>query len=158
VFETDGSVDLLAGSAGAIHSLIHIDPTGKQTTNVDVPFYYGYGITRALDGRYIVVGRQPLVGHTSMDVAYYNSDLTPDMSVGTQGIVNISILKSTILINPTGVGLRAVYTPDGSRTIVVGRIDGQKAAKNADGASQLDANGQPVYTDVEHFVVARIWN
>ncbi|MCL2779212.1 MAG: delta-60 repeat domain-containing protein [Polyangiaceae bacterium] len=150
LFETDGSVDLLPGKANTnprIYSLVRIDPTGNPTTIMDLPLDVGSGggITRAPDGRYIVAGHQS-TSTTSMDVAYYNydnTDFTPDMTIGTQGIVNISIPKSTTLTNlTTGVGLRAVYTPDGSRTVVVGSIQGTNAAG----------------TPVQHFVVARIWN
>jgi hypothetical protein len=118
---------------------------------------YG-GITRAPDSRYLVAGAQLSQGGALMAVAYYNSDLTPDTSVGDQGIVTISVPVSTTLTNPTGVGLRAVYTPDGSRTVIIGSIHGQKAVMKADGTPAIDANGQKVYNDAEHIVVARIWN
>jgi len=147
LFETDdGSVDLLVGNGTtnpSANSLVRVDPTGKQTADVDLPFY-GYGITRASDSRYLVTGQLPLAGNDSMVVAYYKyntaSGFTPDTFIGNQGVVNIPV--STALTNPTGIGLRAVYMPDGSRTVVVGSMLGTNAAGNT----------------VEHLVVARIWN
>ncbi|MCL2776959.1 MAG: delta-60 repeat domain-containing protein [Polyangiaceae bacterium] len=137
LFETTGSVDLTTGE-----SLVHIDPTGKSMTSTDLPLSGG-GITRAPDGRYLVAGQYPPAGKNSMAVVYYsysNGGFTPDMSVGKQGVITIPV--STALGYPAGVGLRAVYTPDGSSTVVVGSMQGL----NADG------------TAVEHLVVARILN
>ncbi|MCL2776974.1 MAG: hypothetical protein FWD73_03145 [Polyangiaceae bacterium] len=141
-FETDGSVDLLVGKSDtSANSLVHIEPDGQQTVKVDLPLDGGSsGITRAPDGRYLVAGAQSSQDGLLMAVAYYNSDWTPDMSIGNQGIVTIPV--PTALTSPTGTGLRAVYTPDGSRTVVVGSISGANAAGDA----------------VEHLVVARIWN
>ncbi|MCL2779753.1 MAG: hypothetical protein FWD73_17310 [Polyangiaceae bacterium] len=76
----------------------------------------------------------------SIAVVYYNSDLTRDMSIGNQGIVSIPV--PTAWPYPIVTGLRAVYMPDGERTVVVGSVQGTNAA----GAT------------VSHFVVARIWN
>ncbi|MCL2779717.1 MAG: hypothetical protein FWD73_17130 [Polyangiaceae bacterium] len=167
LFETDGSVDLLVGKASpnpdvlspstnpTAYSLVHIDPSGKQLTKADSPLvcYYcsytestgsGYvGVTRAPapDNRYLIAGKYPPAGNASMAVVYYNSDLTPDTSMGNKGVITIPV--STALTSPTGVGVRAVYTPDKQQTIVVGSMHGRNAATN---------------TIVEHFVVARIWN
>ena len=145
LFETDGSVDLLVGKTGAsTYSLVRIDPTGKQTTKVDLPFSAGSsGITRAPapDNRYFVAGQYPPASNASMAVAYYNtSNLTPDTSIGNKGVITIPV--PTALTGPTGVGLRAVYMPDGMRTVVVGSMHGANTAGTA----------------VEHLVVARIWN
>ncbi|MCL2779039.1 MAG: hypothetical protein FWD73_13640 [Polyangiaceae bacterium] len=159
-FETDGSVDLLAGQSGtSTYSLVRIDNTGSPAAPVSLPVVCSYcnvyenssfhdggngGITRAPDGRYLVAGqyKDQATGNTSMVVAYYNSDLTPDMTMGNQGVVTIPIPISTPLASPILGGLRAVYTPDGSLTVVVGRISGKNAAGTA----------------VQHLVVARIWN
>ncbi|MCL2776374.1 MAG: hypothetical protein FWD73_00105 [Polyangiaceae bacterium] len=92
---------------------------------MDLPLDGGSGgITRAADGRYLVAGGQlQPAGNIFMAVAYYKSNLTRDTSIGNQdGIVPIPV--STALTNPPngsvrGVGLRAVYIPDGSRTVVV---------------------------------------
>ncbi|MCL2778680.1 MAG: hypothetical protein FWD73_11800 [Polyangiaceae bacterium] len=145
LFETDGSVDLLVGNRSTrAYSLVRLDPNGNPTAYEDIlsgSMGGSNGITRAPDGRYLVAGQHESGGNAFMDVAYYNSDLKPDMSIGNQGIVTIPVF-STVLTNPTGIGLRAVYTLDGSRTMVVGSISGINAAG----------------TNVEHLVVARIWN
>ncbi|MCL2779660.1 MAG: hypothetical protein FWD73_16845 [Polyangiaceae bacterium] len=154
-FEIDGSVDLLVGSTSTtpgVYSLVHIDPTGKQTANVESPLVcYGYtygiyfcSITRAPepDRRYLVAGQLQPAGNDSMAVVYYKSDLTPDTSIGDQGSGIVNIPVHTALTNSTGVGLRAVYMPDGERTVVVGSISGVTATN----------------ATVAHLVVARIWN
>ncbi|MCL2779416.1 MAG: hypothetical protein FWD73_15590 [Polyangiaceae bacterium] len=144
VFEADGSVDLLVGKASTsptVYSLVHIEPDGQHAAQVDLPLGGSYtGITRAPDTRYLVAGQFQPAANASMDVAYYKSDLTSDTSVGNQNGI-VTILVHTDLANPTGTGLRAVYTPDGERTIVVGSISGTTAGPY-----------------VQHFVVARIWN
>ncbi|MCL2779729.1 MAG: hypothetical protein FWD73_17190 [Polyangiaceae bacterium] len=142
LFDTDESVYLLTGASSATNSLVHIDPTGKLVAMVTVPFYIARGITRAPDGRYLVAGRQQ-ASNSPMAVAYYNSDLTLDKSIGDQGVVTIPIPASTTLTNPNAIGLRAVYMSDGSRTVVVGGIFGVDAVTKA---------------SVYHLVVARIWN
>ncbi|MCL2778681.1 MAG: hypothetical protein FWD73_11805 [Polyangiaceae bacterium] len=148
-FETDGSVDLRVSTFSlptSLTSLVHIDPDGQQTAAVDLPLCFKCddtdtydwtpSITRAPDNRYLALGRlQPASNastNASMVVAYYTSDLKPDMSVGNHGIVTIPVSAAWIF------GLRAVYTPDGSRTVVVGRMPGGNL--------------------IEHLVVARIWN
>jgi hypothetical protein len=112
----------------------------------DEGFSAGSGsITRASDGRYLVAGQLQQAGNDSMAVAYYkyNSGFAPDTNIGDQSNNIVNIPVSTALTNPTGVGLHAVYTPDGLRIVVVGRM---LLGKNTDGKA------------VEHFVVARIWN
>ncbi|MCL2777333.1 MAG: hypothetical protein FWD73_04960 [Polyangiaceae bacterium] len=142
LFETDGSVDFLTYRGTGAYSLVRIDPAGNPTAIVDLPLYAPTGITRAPDGRYLVVGGPPSGGLGSMVVAYYNYnfDWTPDTSIGKQGIVNIPIYNP--LSDPRVYGMRAMPMPDGSRTVVVGSIYGGNAAGDT----------------VEHFVVARIWN
>jgi len=137
VFEADGSVDLLVsnGVTPEVYSIVRINKNGNLEAKVDLPLYAASGITRVPDGRYLVAGghEQP-VGKNSMAVACYTSDLKPDTSIGKQGV---AIMPVSTTLSDYGserkIGLRAVYTPDGSRTVVVGRID-------------------------SHLVVARIWN
>ncbi|MCL2778459.1 MAG: hypothetical protein FWD73_10685, partial [Polyangiaceae bacterium] len=148
-FETDGSVDLLVGKGAYpyVYSIVRINKDGELEAKVDLPLdSYYYGITRAPDGRYLVAGHQSTASNDSMAVAYYNFDLTPDMSIGKQGVITIPV--STVLTNPlgsslAGVGWRALYTPDSSQTVVVGSIRGLSAVS-------------PLVVD--HLVVARIWN
>ncbi|MCL2778457.1 MAG: hypothetical protein FWD73_10675 [Polyangiaceae bacterium] len=154
-FETDGSVDLLVDKGTNppyVYSIVHLDPAGNPAAPVDSPLVcynentlstYGCSITRAPDGRYLVAGQyqDPTAGSDSMAVAYYTSDLQPDTSIGNQdGIVTIPV--STALTDHYVYAMRAVYTPDGLRTVVVGSISGGNAA----GA------------DVVRIIVARIWN
>lgn len=121
---------MLATKRGSsTHSLVQIDKKGQFAATVGLTLNGASGITRAPDGGYLFAGSQA----GNMAVAYYNSNLKPDSSIGTQGVVAIPV---------GGSGLRAVYTPDGSRTVVVGSMRGT----NADG------------TAVEHLVVARILN
>ncbi|MCL2776768.1 MAG: delta-60 repeat domain-containing protein [Polyangiaceae bacterium] len=143
LFETDGSVDLLAGTSTSARSLVRISKDGQQATYVDLPLYNGNGITRTSNGRYLIAGQyeDSTTGNTSMAIVYYNSGLTIDTTIGDQnGIVTIPV--TTNLTGSNVTGLRAVYMPDNSRTVVVGSVSG----KNADGNS------------VTHLVVARIWN
>jgi hypothetical protein len=143
-FETDGSVDLLArkgASPSYVYSIVRIDQNGTLETKVDLPFFTSaYSITRAPDGRYIVAGNQ---SSASMAVAYYKTDLTLDTSIGNQnGFISLS--GDTTLTNTSWYGVRAMYTPDGERTVVVGGLYGEDAINDPTGA--------------DHLVVARIWN
>ena len=145
--EADGSIDLLARvDTGGIYSLVHINATGTQMNNVSTLAYSTGrgggptgGVTRAPDGHILVAGEKLPAGNSSMAVAYYKSDLTLDTLIGNQGIVTIPIT----LANTFGVGLRAIYTPDGQKTIVVG------VAHRTDGET---------FVTSENLVVARIWN
>jgi uncharacterized delta-60 repeat protein len=165
--ESDGSIAFLARTVdgNTTYSLVHVDPTGTQTKSVKSLAYDGSrlsgkdrtdnsnivtfvtgGVTRAPDGRYLVAGENTPAGNTSMAIAYYTSDLTPDPTIGTKGVITIP----TKIASTTGIGLRAVYTPDGSRTIVVGVEHGTRAA--------TDSANNPITVPTEHLVVARIWN
>lgn len=151
VLEDDGSFVLLGhnlpshGVSERPYSLLRVDPAGMQVTQSDTSLMFssqrnwaGYiagGVMRMPDGHYLVTGESSLATASSMAIAFYNSDLTLDTSMGTNGVT----LIPTTIANTFGVGLRAIPSSDGQYTLVVGV------------AHRTDAN-------IEHLVVARLQN
>ncbi|MCL2777209.1 MAG: delta-60 repeat domain-containing protein [Polyangiaceae bacterium] len=151
LIDDDGSFVILAHSdPGIPYSLVRVDPTGRQVTSAaSLIFSYARGLSRTQDGHYLVAGSYvpPGSSTSSMTVAFHNSDLTLDTSLGDQGITVVPNTGAYSLAYGLAYdSVRAIPTLDGQHTIVVGVWD-----ENTYGGSSYVGCPGPL-------VVASLWN